>query len=361
MSQFHENSRFQQKERESEQNLLEAKKLVYSSTKIGVETIESLRVQSEKLDETEQKLEDTDYLIAQSVRTLRGMTWSGAFYNVASDAASLFSGPSARSNSTSIKENSANHDISTFKTSSNTASSKGASSQSLFPTVPQETNNSKLDKDLDEISHALESLRAVGFNLNEQLGQQNEQLDRIETATDKLNDNTLAVTLRTSKVSNRTSHDSGKCIGSFQFISTENDMLLLGADGEYLVLTNSADTSTVFDVYLRYDTIVGLCNKRTGKFAGKTMWGGISIGGLYFGSMEEWYFDFSAEQSGLLCLSKNWGAGGWLKSPCAENLREDDLGVKRHILDTTSASVRDRHQCLNFRAISCGPPPEKTS
>lgn len=356
MSAFQENVSLKDREKELERRLEETKRLAYGSAKLGTETMEALRTQSEKLDATEQTLEDTDYLITQSVRSLRGMTWSGSLYNAWSDAASLFTGPTPRSSSDPVSKET------TQQTPSHASQSATASrgQPPLFTgTTQQQQPKTKFDQDMDEISHALESLRAIGINLNEQLGDQLEQIDRIESATDRLNENTLAVTLRTTKVSNRTSHDNGKCIGSYQFVSMENGMLLLGADGEYLVLTNSADSSTVFDVYLRYDTIVGLCNKRTGKYVGKTMWGGISVGGLYFGSMEEWYFDFAGGESGLLCLSKNWGAGGWLKEPTAENLREDDRGIKRHILDTTSTSVRDRKQCLQFRAIACAPPQEK--
>lgn len=360
MSQFYDGTQVSQKTKATEQHLLEAKRHIYGSTQLGIETLESLRTQSEKLDATEKHLEDTDYLIAQSVRTLRGMTWSGTFYNACSDVSSMFSAPATRSDQLS-KEYESN--------ASSTTSEKRPSLVELSNSMPlyskqtQKTSDtlakSKLDQDLDEISHALESLQAIGVNLNEQLGHQNEQLDRIESSADRLNDKTLAVTLRTTKVSNRTSHDPGTCIGAYQFIATDNNMLLLGVDGECVVLTNSADTATVFDVYLRYETVVGLCNKRTGKFIGKTMWGGISAAGMYFGSMEEWYFDFQAEQSGLLCLSKNWGAGGWLKEPTAEHLREDQAGIVRHIVDNTTISVRDRSHCVLFRAISCGPPPNK--
>jgi hypothetical protein len=353
MSQFQVS--YSEKEKAIEKNLQQAKKQIFGSTQIGIETIESLRSQSEKLDATEQKLEDTDHLIAQSVRSLRGMTWSGTFYNAWSDAASMLAGPVTRNtqleteSSSKSSSSSMKRDLSTHRKESN---------QPLYFTSKDISEpQSAFDQDLNEISHALETLRAVGITLNEQLEQQNEQLDRIEASADRVNDKTLSVTLRTTKVSERTSHDPGKLIGSFQFVAPENGMLLLGADGECAVLTNSADTATIFDVYLRYDTIVGLCNKRTGKYLGKTMWGGISVAGMYFGSMEEWYFDFSSEQSALLCLSKNWGAGGWLRTPGAEQLREDDQGVIRHILDSTTTSVRDRKKCIVFRALFISGPP----
>lgn len=360
MSQFAVQST-SQKQKSSEQHLLEAKRNIYSSTQLGVETLESLRTQSEKLDGVEQKLEDTDHLIAQSVRALRGMTWSGTFYNAFSDAASVFSAPATR-NDQLARENKT-YPPTAPSSSSSKASLPRTIDEPLFaPSMLQQQSiapQSKIDQDLEEISHALEHLRAVGVTLSDQLGQQNDQLDRVESAVNRVNDKTLSVTLRTSKLTDRTSRDPGKLIGSYQFVAMDHNMLLLGVDGECVVLTNSADTSTVFDVYLRYDTMVGLCSKRTGKYMGATMWGGISVGGLYFGSMEEWYFDFDAEHSGLLCLSKNWGAGGWLMAPRADQLHEDDKGVVKHSLDSTTTSVRDRRQCLAFKAIFCGPPPTK--
>lgn len=365
LSASQKSAQLERKEQTSESGLLEAKRYAYSSMKIGQETAESLRLQSEKLDATEQNIEDSDYLISQSVRYLRGMTWSGTLYNVCSDAAGLFTGPTPRSAHLKDGKSISEATTSSSGTAPLVAPYESKQQRQLYSpsTQPQQT---KLDEDLLEISRALDSLKSIGINLNEHLDQQNQQLDRIDSATERLNDKTLAVTMKTTRTVNRTAHDPGKFIGSYQFISNEDGVWLLAADGECLVLTNSADTSTVFDVFLRYDTIVALRNKRTGKFVGRTMWGGVAVAGNYFGSMEEWYYDFESKQehSGLLCLSKNWGAGGWLKRsdssvPTASSTGE--RGSLRMVLDSTTSSVQDKAHCVSFRAIQCSPANNQSS
>jgi hypothetical protein len=185
----------------------------------------------------------------------------------------------------------------------------------------------------------LQTLKSIGVNLGEQLDAQNQQLDRIEKSTDKVNDRTLAVTLRTTRLTQRTSSDKGQYIGTFQFISTNPTLLgMLAVQGETLFLSTTADVSTLFDCFLRYGTIVGMRSKYSARYVGCTIWGTVAVSGGYFGSQEECYFDFMAEESGLLCLARNWGAGGWLKaSP----------------LTATTKSVQDKEDIIRFRSIKC--------
>lgn len=353
------------KEKSISLQLDQAKRNVYASNELGEHTLAALAQQSETLDTVEQKLEDTDFIISQSVRHLRGMTWSGAFYNTCSDVTSFFSAPTSRK---AILEKQQEEDLSQrSRLGDSTAydrpyeskiglfgaatSSNPSSSSSSAQQVQDST-----DRDLEEIAQALSRLKDIGLHMGDKLSEQNEQLDRIENSTDRLNDNTLSATLRTSKVTQRTSHDPGKLFGVYQFMELET-MMLLAADGERLVLTNNADTSTLFEIYLRYNTIVGLKNKRTGKFIGRTMWGSVCVSGTYFGSMEEWFCDFNSETTGLLCLSKNWGSGGWLKLPEHLPSSAESVGEVLVPIEATTLSIHDKQQCLQFRLISCSPPP----
>lgn len=340
----------------------QAKRNVYASNEIGEQTLVALAQQSETLDSVEQKIEDTDFLVSQSVRHLRGMTWSGTLYNTCADVTSFFSAPVSRK---AILEKQHEESISQSRQEGNLSSSARLyeSKVGLFGTArnsnPSSSSTAQVkdstDRDLEEIAQALSRLKSIGLHLGDKLSQQNEQLDRIENSTDRLNENTLSATLRTSKVSQRTSQDPGKLFGVYQFIELQTTMLL-AADGDRLVLTNDADTSTLFEIYLRYNIIVGLKNKRTGKFLGRTMWGSVCVSGLYFGSMEEWYCDFNNETTGLLCLSKNWGSGGWLQVPSRMPSPSDMINEVSVPIETTTLSIHDKQNCLQFRLLCCTPP-----
>lgn len=338
-------SDFSVKKAESDKRIAEyltqAKQNSHSSIQYANATIEELENQNETLNSVEKHLDDQEEIIDQSLRKIRGMTWSGAFYNAYSDVVSSISSVA-----------------SPISTGSNNGQSEKRSDpiptpyeQKLFEKPPP-VEMSEEDKLLDDISNAAAVLKQMGLSMGQQLVDQNEHLEKIEKKTDLVNDKTLAVSIKASQLTQKESKKD-RYHGTFQFMNVSNSFLLC-ANGDNLELTNSADPSTLFQVILRQDTIVGLRNERTGKYVGITMWGSIAVSGNYFGSQEECFMELTGNDTGILFIAKNWGAGGWLKATNAPSTGESNPSTEVHIiLNETTKSADDRTGRMILRAIRC--------
>jgi uncharacterized protein Yka (UPF0111/DUF47 family) len=310
-----------------------ARRAVHGSISHATATVEALDNQKETLDSIEDHLESHEAAIDKSLRTIRGMTWAGAFYNAYSDVVSTIVPVSE-----SEKEKETLQDT---KTPSDSVYEQYIPEKN--PPITSET--SEEEKALAEISAAATSLKRLTLTMGKQLNEQNTQLDNIEKKSDKVHDKTLAATLKASQLTQKQSKKDIH-VGTYQFMHISNSLLLSTRD-DNLELTNSADLSTLFRVILRQETIVGLQSELTGKFIGITMFGSIAVSGNYFGSQEELFLDINGNDTGILFLSKNWGAGGWLKLPSVapENVNHPA------ILTETTKSAGDKENRILLKAI----------
>jgi hypothetical protein len=341
------------------QHLTEAKKLSHASINVGSATVEELNIQKETLQSVEDLLEKNDDVIDQSLRKIRGMTWSGTFYNLYSDVVTTLAPPNLLGGEASVnngkeleKPRISDTDAAIYQEqASTTANSK------------DDTEKGEEDQMLDELSHASHVLKQIGITMGQQLDEQNKQLQSVERKTEEVHDKTTAVSIKASQLTQRHSGASARkerYVGTYQFMNVKN-FLLLAVVGENLGLTNSADLCTLFRVYLRQETIVGLQNEETGKYVGVTLFGKLSVSGNYFGSQEECYMDLDSGDTGLLFISKNWGAGGWLTDPTAaasgkhSSIDIDDVSVTGNWIPLTEATnnAGDRTNRMIFKAIKC--------
>lgn len=336
------------KKEESEKRILgyltEAKQSSHSSILYANTTIEALENQNEVLTSIENNLESQDAMMDQALRKIRGMTWSGTFYNTYSDVVTTISSaiPLTINNNPQAEK--------TTKEADPTPYEQKEVKSTATATV---TEKSEEDKLLDDIFSAASALKQMGLAMGQQLGDQNQHLETIEKKSDQLHDKTLSVSIKASQLTQKEAKKD-RYLGTFQFINTSNSFLLSAAPDDSLALTNNADTSTLFQVILRQDTIVGLRNERTGKFVGITMWGSIAVSGNYFGSQEECFMELTGNDTGILFIAKNWGAGGWLKSSAASGKDASILTTEMQIiLNETTKSADDRENRMIVRAIRC--------
>lgn len=350
------------------QHLEQARKNAHNALKVGDATIQELQIQSETLQSTEDLLEENEDLIKQSMRVLRGMTWSGSLYNVYSDISSVFTGTSTETSTKSNPPTTITNESSNEKDIAKDLPVPLYRSQQLPPQPPQSNTSSSNrqnnsvsgtvvgnDEDaiLNELAGAIDSLKSMGVIMGEQLQQQNAQIDRIDSASDQVHDKTLAVSLKATKLSKSSQTDPGKYVGTYQFLATTN-LFMLAAKDDSLVLTTSADLTTLFKCYIRQNTIIGLQNEVTGKYVGCTMWGTVAVSGEYFGSHEECYIDLDGKESGLMFVARNWGSGGWLKLCEPIPVEVNHPGVEHQVVvSATTSSMIDRTDMITFRAIKC--------
>jgi archaellum component FlaC len=317
------------------QHLHEARKAAYGSMNYATATVEELDNQKEVLDSIEDNLQNQEYLVDQSLRKIRGMTWAGTFYNTYTDIVSTIVPSTSAENSTvRDQDNKMNPSDEPYEQKVVSTSTTQATSEL-----------SEEDKMLNEISVAANSLKHLSVTMGKQLKESNEQIEKIEKKTEDVHDKTLNVTIKASQLTQKQSKKD-HYIGTYQFMHISN-CLLLSANGESLELTNNADLSTLFRVILRQETIIGLQNEATGKFVGITMFGSIAVSGNYLGSQEELFLEYNGNDSGVLFLAKNWGAGGWLKMP---EVTEENKNQPIRLTETTS-SAADKNGRILLKAI----------
>ncbi len=328
-------------------HLDEARKNSYNALTVGDSTIQALQEQSESLQNTENLLEENEELIKQSLRVLRGMTWTGSIYNIYSDIAGALSTTASKQPDTT---ESTGHQRETTNELKHIPAPLYRSQQITINTEKFSCANPE-DAALDELAKAVDTLKNMGIVIGQQLQQQNSQIDRIDSASDIIHDKTLEVSIKATKLGKQSKTDAGVYAGTFQFLAT-NHLFMLAANGESLVLTTSADPSTLFRCYIRQNTIVGLQNEVTGKFIGCTIWGTVAVSGEYFGSHEECYIDLDGNESGLMFAARNWGSGGWLKMNTEIPPEAYQPGLEFQIVvSSTTSNMTDRTDIVNFRAI----------
>jgi hypothetical protein len=206
------------------------------------------------------------------------------------------------------------------------------------------------DKDILELSKAVEELHDITLNVGQILQKQTETLSSIETKTNRVHEKTVAVTLKSAQISNYTKSSKPKLIGYYQFeyLSGEGLYLSINSVGD-IVLIPKKDRSTVFNLFVKENNIYALQNQKTLTYLCVTWIGAARGVGQSFSAAEELHLDLRVgEVTGIFFLNCNWGGGGWLKS--AKTKKTNDKTFEPIALYLLSSGISDKEKMANFLA-----------
>ncbi|CAM9454123.1 unnamed protein product, partial [Ectocarpus fasciculatus] len=283
----------------------------------GRSTLLAMDQQDEILSASEQNLESNEHIIQQSMRVVRGMTWSGYFYNMIHSEPSLDANR-ARSEHRRVDDGDEFTKysrvcivISLFSVGRSWA---GGVSTARHRAARSHTSGSEArfqDQALDAVSKNLAELHHISLTMGESLDHQNQKLDTIAAKTDKVNDDTLQVLLKSSQLIDRHSSVVPMYLGEYCFelhtggyLAVQDELLVIGPP--------MADLTTTFRCYSKGDNIFGMLSSRTMKYLSTGYFTPISVSGVQFNRAAQMHIDLSGEYNGMLMLSCNWGSGGWL-------------------------------------------------
>lgn len=341
---------------EKQSILDEAKRNAFQAVNTGESTLQELGIQNETLHKTKDTLESNEYVLHKSMRILRGMTWSGYFYNMVTPQPLPITEKctdQAGSSSAGSKSKSWRDTISTSTTASSHSRTDIVQSSAQQHILLAEQVNSKSavsvtndhDPDLLDLSRAVEQLHGISSVLAQTLEEQTKTLSDIESQTSKVHDKTLAVTIKSAQIINYTKTVRPRYFGRyhFEYLSGEGLCLSVNAEGDVIV-TPTRDRSIYFDVIARDETIFALQNCKTLTFLRVTWTGVVRAVGQSFGSAEEMHIELRAgEATGLFFVNCNWGGGGWLQAP-----RPNDPNRR---LSELSTGISNRGAAATFLAV----------
>jgi hypothetical protein len=262
-------------------------------------------------------VESTEYLLQQSMRSLRGMTWGGFFYNLVSDEGKLKPasttvdtrhdcGTSESSHSPSVKADASVHMYSN-------GDGAGVNENVFSPGYKQSSTASKKEKQdqhVEQLSKSLSNLHNVSVSIGESLAEHDEIANSLTDKTNETNDYALTVTLRAAQLTQRTTGSQAVLVGEYKFKTMHNNYL--SVFDESITLTPQFNWSTVFRVYSKENHLYALQNVKTRRFLGLNFFGGVVATSTGFGKNQEMFIDLTGK-TGIMFLASNWGNGGWLK------------------------------------------------
>ena len=276
------------------------------------------------------------------------MTWTGYFYNLTHSEPSLDRGKSTKNvENVKSKEVRPNEPpASSVKMPSDITLTQNRevlfAQSAAAPTNMSTPNNKKKqeqDEALDAVSRNLAELHSISLTLGESLDMQNGKLDTISTKTERVDDATLEVLVKSSQLIDRNSNETPILVGEYCFeihtggyLEVQDERLVIGAPIPNL--------STTFRCYRKGDNIFGMVSCRTLKYIATGYFTPVSVSGLKFNSAAQIFLDLSGEYNGLLMLTCNWGSGGWLRFS----------GTTSSDFKLTS-SLRDKDNRVLLRAI----------
>lgn len=283
----------------------------------------------EDLQSAEDTIEANEYNLQKALTVLRGMTWTGMIYN-------MFAKESSPSDVLGKQ-----HDVLQGKGPALETSANEKSFASRADSIPNVGDNEKMNSLLSTLTE----LHDIGIQMGEQIDQQNIAIDRIEEKTLRVTDQTLAVTLKASQLTQRASNSNDGLIGTYQFIDQGSGYFLSVSNAD-LLLVAKEDLSTHFFCFLKENTIYGMQNAKTLKYLCSTVWGPIKSCGLSFGRREECHLSLSGDITGIYFLQTNWGTGGWLKGSVPADSTDGVIS-----LNTVTSSISDKDGALQLRPV----------
>lgn len=272
------------------------------------------------------------------MRSLRGMTWGGFFYNLVSDEGKLQ--PTATTVSTTRRVNESTTEGS--KDDSTISAAGGVVSQVnapvAAPAVAAGTTSSatairkqQQDRHVEDLSKSLANLHGISVSIGESLAEHDEITNSLTSKTEETNDYALSVTLRAAQLTQRSTGSQAVLMGEFKLKTMHNNFL--SVFDETVTLTPQFNWSTVFRIYCKENNLFAMQNVKTRRFLGLNFFGKVVVTSTGFGKNQEIFIDTKAK-TGILFLASNWGNGGWL--------RPDKDGV----LCTVTKSLLDREDRL---------------
>jgi hypothetical protein len=300
----------------------------------------------------------------QSLRVVRGMTWSGMFYNmVRSDpsldadrasgsagglggAASAGAGPRVQGGGGGVMQSQTQSQTQTQtqrKEELVSGAAVGSSSSSSRSGAVSDKRRAQ-DAALDAVSRNLEEMHRISITMGESLDSQQHKLDSISDRTDRTNDATIEVLLKSSQLIERNSSIKPIYLGEYCFELHTGGFLSV-QDEQLVIAPPIAEMSTTFRCFNKGD-IFSMLSRRTMKFLATGYFTPITVSGMKFNSAAHMFLDLSGEFNGILMLSCNWGSGGWLK-----------FGEGGAF--TLTSGLKDKDNRVLLRAIPLKPDPKK--
>mmetsp|Transcript_13491 Transcript_13491/g.20278 ORF Transcript_13491/g.20278 Transcript_13491/m.20278 type:complete len:347 (+) Transcript_13491:73-1113(+) len=317
------------KERSLQCDIQQGQASAEDSLNIGRGILGTLSEQNEKQLASADNVETTEYVLQRSMRVLRGMTWSGMFYNMVT------------------KESEPTKTIShTHRQHPNITDTVDVREhyQNRRELLDGTGNTSRTcDEEMERLAGSVQKLEDVSLTINRSLQAQAQLADDLTEKTEDVNNAMLATLLRTAQLTQRAKKTSEVEIGIFYFQQMGSNQYLC-VNGTQVVLCDRFDRSAIFRVFSKESHLMGLQNMKTFKFLGINMWGSVTASSAVFGTYEETFIDLDGfrRTPGIFFLAPNWGGGGWLQQPLAtESSNQKDTlpictSVTKGISDCTS-------------------------
>lgn len=288
-------------------------------------------------------IETTEHALEKSMRVLRGMTWSGMFYNMTTSEPKPLPSIASKHQRDIYASN---PDMLKYKTERNELL-EGTSQKSVDPH----------EAELLKLSGTLHHLENISLEINKSLVTQNELADELEEKTNQVNDIALATILRSAQLTQRAKNSLEMYLGDYSLFD-EGTSQYLSVHGTSLILSSLFDRSSLFRVYVKESHLIGIQNHLTLRYLGINMFGTVCVTSTHFGSYEETFLDLDncRGSQGILFLASNWGGGGWLQYGHPVDPNDPSRGV---FCTSVTKSINDTAKKVQIKAILV--PPDSVS
>ncbi|ETO71502.1 hypothetical protein F444_12169 [Phytophthora nicotianae P1976] len=309
------------------------------SLQLGRATAHTLSMQAEQLGRSEGMVDETQATVDMSKRVLRGMTWSGWFYNKLSAAPQLsnskepheiamgFICPECK-----VKFQSADQLGMHYGNVHEPTSSKERSPLNLVGKRPdnghlQQQNRAVEsiedihDKFLRDLKPQLAELKLQSLALGSALDTHNEQLDRLDSKIGRVHHDMKKVGIQANKIMGKKVPAIFRFRCAFQEVQTGK--FLRDVDGEALLSADIVVDGCTFRAYTLGDDsdVWGFQSEKSSNFLGINRYGNLKVQGVDFNSYEQFLVESKASTP-IFCLSSYFGLGGWVavKEPVNDKL-----------------------------------------
>ncbi|EEY54836.1 uncharacterized protein PITG_08396 [Phytophthora infestans T30-4] len=306
---------------EWEQRHTQALRDTAESLQLGRATAHTLSMQAEQLGRSEGMVDETQATVDMSKRVLRGMTWSGWFYNKLSTTPQL-------SNS---KEIAMGFICPECKVKFQSAEQLGTHYGNSYEDVH--------DKFLRDLVPQLTELKQQSLALGSALDTQNEQLGRLDSKIGRVHHDMKKVGIQANKIMGKKAPVVFRFRCAFQ--EAQSRRFLRDVDGEALLSADVVVDGCTFRAYTLGDDsdVWGFQSEKSSNFLGVNRYGNLKVQGADFNSYEHFLVESKASTP-LFCLSSYFGLGGWVTSK--EPLSDSKLSIIRGTPENKPAAARFR-------------------
>ncbi|KAF4035520.1 hypothetical protein GN244_ATG12422 [Phytophthora infestans] len=339
---------------EWEQRHTQALRDTAESLQLGRATAHTLSMQAEQLGRSEGMVDETQATVDMSKRVLRGMTWSGWFYNKLSATPQL-------SNSKEVHEIAMGFICPECKVKFQSAEQLGthygnvheSASHASPKSAERPPNNGRFqlqsrveesyedvhDKFLRDLVPQLTELKQQSLALGSALDTQNEQLGRLDSKIGRVHHDMKKVGIQANKIMGKKAPVVFRFRCAFQ--EAQSRRFLRDVDGEALLSADVVVDGCTFRAYTLGDDsdVWGFQSEKSSNFLGVNRYGNLRVQGADFNSYEHFLVESKASTP-LFCLSSYFGLGGWVTSK--EPLSDSKLSIIRGTPENKPAAARFR-------------------